>query len=73
MTIVLKKPVAKLQVAITDVGKTPNKIAVLIDELGTMLPKVAKTQSRIKALQKQLVPYAEKMKALTALVSALEG
>jgi hypothetical protein len=51
----------------------PHEIAALIDEIGAMLPEAEAKQKMIKALQKQLQPYADKMKALTALVSALEG
>ncbi len=55
-------------------GATPaNHIAKLIDEIGAMLPAVEFKQTQIRALAKELAPYAEKMKALVALVSGIEG
>jgi len=54
-------------------SKKADEITKLIDEIGAMLPEVEAKQKIIKAYQKELQPSTEKMRALTALVSALEG
>jgi hypothetical protein len=71
--IILKKPTPKLPAPAPVGGTTADEIAALIDAIGAMLPAVEARQTTIKALLKELQPYAEKMKALTALVSAIEG
>jgi hypothetical protein len=67
------KPDIKLLEPVEASHTTADEIATLIDDIGSMLPAVRARQKKIKALQNQLQPYADKMKTLTALVSAIEG
>src|ERR1019366_8468759 len=67
------KPDIKLLEPVEASYTTADEIATLIDDIGNMLPAVRARQKRIKALQNALQPYADKMKALTALVSAIES
>jgi hypothetical protein len=53
--------------------KPLDPISALIDEIGAMLPAATARHKRIKELQAEQQPYTEKMKALTALLSALPG
>ena len=71
MTILLKKPQVKLQEPVEASAGNVDEIAALIDDIGSMLSTVEAKQKMIKALQAELQPYTEKMKALTALVSAI--
>ena len=72
MVIVLKKSIAQVQDPAGPSATPANQIATLIDEIGAMLPSVQATQKQIKALQNRLQPYAEKMKALVALISGMD-
>jgi hypothetical protein len=67
------KPDIKLVEPVEVSHTTADEIATLIDDIGNMLPRVRARQRKIKALQNALQPYADKMKTLTALVSAIEG
>jgi hypothetical protein len=67
------KPDIKLLEPVEASHSTADEIATLIDDIGSMLPAVRARQKKIKTLQHQLQPYLDKMKTLTALVSAIEG
>ena len=73
MTTMMKTSDIKLQEPVEVSHATADEIATLIDAIGDMLPVVRARQKRIKVLQNALQPYADKMKALTALVNAIEG
>jgi hypothetical protein len=51
---------------------TAKNIAALIDEIGLALPIIEAKQKTITAPLKELAPYTEKMKTLTALVRAIK-
>jgi hypothetical protein len=71
--IVLKKHQQQLP-KLHEVGSTTaNAVAMLIDEIGAMLPDVEAKQQKIKMLQKDLLSYGEKMRALVSLISAIDG
>jgi hypothetical protein len=73
VTIALKKCQRDLQGLVDAGGTTAHDIAALIDEIGGMLPIAETKQQMIKALQKDLLPYTEKMRTLTTLLSEIEG
>ena len=73
MTVVMKQMKCKPQEMPTACLTAWDEISALIDDIGTMLPAVEAKQKMIKALQGELQPYVDQMRALTALLNAIEG
>jgi hypothetical protein len=73
MAIILKKPMGNPHGPAEAGCKSTKQIAALIDEVGAMQIEAEAKRERVKELQRELAPYIEKMRALTVLVSAIEG
>jgi hypothetical protein len=73
VTLVLKSLKCKTPTVSPVIQIISDKTATLIDEIGAMLPVVEAKQRMIKALQAEQQPYTDRMKALTVLLSAIEG